>query len=49
MRQHATFPSVTARDHAIASGMERGITDSMDRLGELRRPAAAAGTHRWAR
>jgi uncharacterized protein YndB with AHSA1/START domain len=48
MRQHATFPSVTARDHAIASGMERGITDSMDRLGELL-ATAAERTHRWER
>jgi hypothetical protein len=29
------FPSVAARDAALAAGMERGITDSMDRLGEL--------------
>ena len=35
MRQHAIFPAVSARDHALASGMRSGITDSMDRLGEL--------------
>jgi uncharacterized protein YndB with AHSA1/START domain len=35
MRQHAVFPTVAARDQAIASGMRHGITDSMDRLGEL--------------
>jgi uncharacterized protein YndB with AHSA1/START domain len=35
LRQHSVFPTVAARDLAIASGMERGITDSMERLGEL--------------
>jgi uncharacterized protein YndB with AHSA1/START domain len=35
MRQNAVFPSVAARDEALAAGMERGITESMDRLGEL--------------
>jgi uncharacterized protein YndB with AHSA1/START domain len=35
MRQHAVFPTVGARDQAIASGMRRGITDSMDRIAEL--------------
>jgi uncharacterized protein YndB with AHSA1/START domain len=35
LQQNAVFPSVAARDQAIASGMERGITESMDRLGEL--------------
>ena len=35
MQQNAVFPSVGARDQALASGMEHGITDSMDRLGEL--------------
>jgi uncharacterized protein YndB with AHSA1/START domain len=35
LRQNAVFPSVAARDEALAAGMERGITDSMDRLGEL--------------
>jgi hypothetical protein len=29
------FPSVAARDEALAAGMERGITESMERLGEL--------------
>jgi len=31
----STFPSVEARDAAIANGMEHGITDSMSRLEEL--------------
>ena len=35
MRQHAIFPTVAARDHALDSGMRAGINDSMDRLGEL--------------
>lgn len=35
LRQHSVFPTVAARDLAIASGMEGGITDSMDRLTEL--------------
>ncbi|MGO8956194.1 MAG: SRPBCC family protein [Streptosporangiaceae bacterium] len=35
MRQHTVFPTVAARDQALASGMRDGITDSMDRLGEL--------------
>jgi uncharacterized protein YndB with AHSA1/START domain len=35
LHQNAVFPSVAARDEALAAGMERGITDSMDRLGEL--------------
>jgi uncharacterized protein YndB with AHSA1/START domain len=35
LQQNAVFPSVAARDAALAAGMERGITDSMDRLGEL--------------
>jgi uncharacterized protein YndB with AHSA1/START domain len=34
LRTHAVFPSVEARDAAIASGMEHGIRDSMDRLAE---------------
>ncbi len=34
-QQNAVFPSVAARDQALAAGMERGITESMDRLGEL--------------
>jgi uncharacterized protein YndB with AHSA1/START domain len=40
MRQNAVFPSVAARDAALAAGMEHGITDSMDRLGELLSSAA---------
>jgi uncharacterized protein YndB with AHSA1/START domain len=35
LRHAAVFPSVAARDEALAAGMEHGITDSMDRLGEL--------------
>jgi uncharacterized protein YndB with AHSA1/START domain len=35
VHEHSVFPSVEARDAAIASGMERGITESMDRLGGL--------------
>ena len=35
MRHSAVFPSVAARDQALAAGMERGINDSMDRLAEL--------------
>jgi uncharacterized protein YndB with AHSA1/START domain len=35
MQQNAVFPSVAARDQAVAAGMEHGITDSMDRLAEL--------------
>jgi uncharacterized protein YndB with AHSA1/START domain len=33
--QNAVFPSVAARDQALESGMRHGITESMDRLGEL--------------
>jgi hypothetical protein len=29
------FPSLEARDAALSSGMESGIRDSFDRLGEL--------------
>jgi len=35
LRQNAVFPSVAARDQALESGMRHGITESMDRLGEL--------------
>lgn len=35
LQQNAVFPSVAARDEAVASGMEHGINDSMDRLAEL--------------
>jgi uncharacterized protein YndB with AHSA1/START domain len=35
MHQNAVFPSVAARDQALESGMRDGITESMDRLGEL--------------
>lgn len=31
----SVFPTVEARDAMIAGGMERGVVDSMDRLGEL--------------
>ncbi|WP_406632367.1 SRPBCC domain-containing protein [Amycolatopsis sp. WGS_07] len=35
VRTRSVFPSVEARDAMIASGMEHGIRDSMDRLDEL--------------
>jgi uncharacterized protein YndB with AHSA1/START domain len=35
--QHSVFPSVEARDMAVASGMDAGIKESMDRLEELLR------------
>ncbi|MEA5364320.1 SRPBCC family protein [Amycolatopsis sp., V23-08] len=35
MRTHSVFPSVEARDAAIANGMEGGITESYDRLDTL--------------
>jgi uncharacterized protein YndB with AHSA1/START domain len=35
LRTHAIFPSIEARDAAIASGMEHGIVDSMERLEAL--------------
>jgi uncharacterized protein YndB with AHSA1/START domain len=35
LHERSVFSSVEARDAAIASGMEHGITDSMDRLSEL--------------
>ncbi|TWD79331.1 uncharacterized protein YndB with AHSA1/START domain [Kribbella amoyensis] len=35
LHQQSVFPSVQTRDAAVASGMEYGIRDSMDRLAEL--------------
>jgi uncharacterized protein YndB with AHSA1/START domain len=35
LHQNAVFPSLAARDQALESGMRHGITESMDRLGEL--------------
>lgn len=35
LRTHTVFPSVQARDAAMANGMSSGISESMDRLGEL--------------
>lgn len=35
VRSHSTFPSVEARDAAVASGMESGIIESHERLDEL--------------
>jgi uncharacterized protein YndB with AHSA1/START domain len=35
LRTHTVFPSIEARDAAIANGMARGIAESMDRLEEL--------------
>lgn len=44
LRTHTVFPSVEARDTALANGMSRGILDSMDRLEELvQRLGAARG------
>lgn len=46
LRARSVFPSVEARDAMVASGMERGIRDSMDRLGELARDTERPGTSR---
>ena len=35
LRTHSVFPSVEARDAILASGMERGVVDSYDKLSEL--------------
>lgn len=35
LRQHSVFQTIEARDMAVASGMNAGITESMDRLAEL--------------
>ncbi|CAM3556280.1 SRPBCC family protein [Kibdelosporangium persicum] len=35
LHTHSVYPSVEGRDAAVASGMEHGIRDSMDRLEEL--------------
>jgi uncharacterized protein YndB with AHSA1/START domain len=35
VHSHAIFPSVEARDAAIANGMDRGISESLNRLEEL--------------
>lgn len=35
LTNRSVFPSLAARDAAVASGMEHGINDSMDRLAEL--------------
>jgi len=43
LRTRSVFPTVEARDAMIASGMERGILDSMDRLGELTGGPAGSG------
>lgn len=37
LRTHSVFPSVETRDAMIASGMEQGVRDSMDRLANLLR------------
>ena len=39
LRTHSVFPSVEARDSAIASGMSRGITESYERLETLLKEA----------
>lgn len=46
LRTRSVFPSVEARDAMVASGMERGIRDSMDRLDELARDAEQPGASR---
>ncbi|MYW97943.1 hypothetical protein G3I59_46900 [Amycolatopsis rubida] len=46
LRTRSVFPSVEARDAMVASGMERGIRDSMDRLDELARDAERPGASR---
>ncbi|MGW4393984.1 SRPBCC domain-containing protein [Amycolatopsis nivea] len=46
LRARSVFPSVETRDAMVASGMERGIRDSMDRLGELARAAERPGSGR---
>lgn len=46
LRTRSVFPSVEARDALVASGMERGIRDSMDRLDELARDAERPGASR---
>ncbi|WP_020659511.1 SRPBCC domain-containing protein [Amycolatopsis benzoatilytica] len=43
VRTQSVYPSVEARDAMVASGMERGIRDSMDRLAEA---AGQPGTSR---
>jgi uncharacterized protein YndB with AHSA1/START domain len=35
LHTHSVYPSVEGRDAAVASGMEHGIRDSMDRLEKL--------------
>jgi uncharacterized protein YndB with AHSA1/START domain len=35
LHTHTVFPSVEARDAALAAGMEHGIAESMDRLDEV--------------
>ncbi|MGW7532401.1 SRPBCC domain-containing protein [Amycolatopsis sp. NPDC054798] len=46
LRTRSVFPSVEVRDAMIASGMERGVRDSMDRLDELTRDQDRPGTSR---
>ncbi|WP_037359634.1 SRPBCC domain-containing protein [Amycolatopsis orientalis] len=46
LRTRSVFPSVEARDAMVASGMERGIRDSMDRLDELSRDTGQPGASR---
>jgi uncharacterized protein YndB with AHSA1/START domain len=40
--QRSVYPSVEARDGAVASGMEHGLVDSLDRLEELARSLESA-------
>jgi uncharacterized protein YndB with AHSA1/START domain/dihydrofolate reductase len=46
LRTHTVFPTVEARDEALASGMEHGIRDSMDRLEEVVRRLESPGRSR---
>lgn len=49
LHTHSVFPSVEARDQMVASGMEQGVRDSMDRLAALvgrSREDAAPGSGR---
>ncbi|WP_409180410.1 SRPBCC domain-containing protein [Amycolatopsis sp. VS8301801F10] len=46
LRTRSVFPSVEARDAMVASGMERGVRDSMDRLADLVRDAEQPGASR---
>lgn len=44
LHTHSVYPSVEGRDAALASGMEHGIRDSMDRVEELLAAGLPAGS-----